>query len=372
MRITLNKVLICIIICTAYLPLMTLASANDGGGSLIDELSKIDSFHPPTSNDPRAPLYDEWHYFNIIDEKQNIKFITTMTLKGNISSPTMSAAVVLINYLTPVKENLTIDRYPIIQARWSDKTPDLQIAESNVTLTKEGYYVHVESKDAKTVFDAVFKPEAEQSPVFNSSYESYKIINWLVASPKMRVTGTLTINKGTASEKTYKLQDARGYHDHNWGYWLWQDDIGWDWGQASNMRNYPGEESRGTYTFAFGNITNKNHTESKMAVLEIWKNKRITTSFEGNEIKIQRFMMNSISELPNNPFPMVTSLKANSGENRINILFTTEKITPIPIPLENGNGYRIIWELVGSYRVFGYISGKPISYTTNGYLEYIA
>ncbi len=336
------------------------------------ELPEIDSFHPPSSGDPRILTYKEWHYFNILDEEQNLSFVTTLTLMGNTSDPTMSVAVVLMNYLTQAKENLTIDNYPVTLAQWSDKTPDMRIAASAVKLTEQGYSVHLESSDAHTVLDAIFKPEAEQSPVLTASYEGYKIFNWLVISPKMKVNGALTIDKGTTSEKTYFLKNVRGYHDHNWGFWLWEDDIGWDWGQATEKENFKRADDTGTYAFSFGNITNKNHTESKAAVLEIWTNKKITARFEGNEIQIERDIMMNISQLPETSFPLVTSVKAESGENTVHIVFTTEHFTPIPVLLESGGGYRIVWELIGSYKVSGYIDGKKISYTTKGYLEYVA
>lgn len=337
-----------------------------------NELSEIDSFHPPSSDDPRILMYKEWHYFNILDEEQNLSFVTTLTLMGNISDPTMSVAVVLMNYLTQSKENLTIDNYPVTLAQWSDETPDLRIAGSTVMLTEKGYYVHLESNDAQTVLDAIFKPEAYQSPVLNAPYNGYKIFNWLVISPKMKVNGALTINKGTTSEKTYLLKNVRGYHDHNWGYWLWEDNLGWDWGQAAEIENFKRAEDSGTYAFSFGNITNKDHTESKKAVLEIWKNKKITAHFEGDEIQIQRDTMMNVPQLSETPFPLVTSLNADSEENTVHIVFTTEQFTPIPTPLESGNGYRIVWELIGSYEVSGYINGKKISYMTKGYLEYVA
>ncbi len=337
-----------------------------------DELSEIDSFHPPSSGDPRILMYKEWHYFNILDEEQNLSFVTTLTLMGNTSDPAMSVAVVLMNYLMQAKENLTIDRYPVTLAHWSNKTPDLRISESTVMLTERGYYVHLESSDAQTVLDAIFKPEAEQSSVLNASYEEYKTINWLVTSPKMKVNGALTINRGTTSEKTYLLKNVRGYHDHNWGYWLWEDNLGWDWGQAVEKKNFKRADDTGTYTFSFGNITNKDHTESKTAVLEIWKNKKITARFESDEIQIQRDIMMNVPQLPETPFPLVTYINADSGENSVHIVFTTEQFSPIPAPLESSSGYRIIWELIGSYEVSGIIDGKQISYTTKGYLEYVS
>jgi hypothetical protein len=56
-------------------------------------------------------------------------------------------------------------------------------------------------------------------------------------------------------------------------------------------------------------------------------------------------------------------------KNKLDLL---QQFTSIPILLESGKGYRIVWELIGSYEVSGYIDGKQISYTTKGYLEYVA
>jgi len=207
--------------------------------------------------------------------------------------------------------------------------------------------------------DAMFRPEAENGSVFSVADEPGRVINWFVASPKMNVDGILTINKGTPMEKTYRLENARGYHDHNWGFWLWQDDLGWDWGQAS-----------GKYTFGFGHITNNNHTASKGAVLEVWKDKKKVAAFRDTEIKIRRDKMMNLPGMPDNPFPLVTVLNASSGGNELNIEFDTERLTPIMIPF--GGGYRVIWELSGTYKVSGYIGNKPVSYETTGYLEYVA
>lgn len=335
---------------------LALAFTDESRGGTND-LSVLDSFHPPKSDDPRISMYKEWHYFNILDDEQNLSFITTLSLNGNIYDLEKSAAGVLISYLTPDKNSFTRDAYPISQAQWSDKSPDLYISGSNVILTEQGYHVHVESTD--TVFDAIFRPEAENGTVFNAQAESGRVINWFVASPKMNVNGLLTINKGTPQEKTYTLKNIKGYHDHNWGFWMWQDDLGWDWGQAA-----------GKYTLSFGNITNNNHTASIDAVLEVWKNKNKLAMFKDGEIKIRRDKMMSTPRLPDNPFPVVTIINATSDDNKLNIVFTTERFTPVLLPIPEG--YRIIWELSGKYEVSGYLDGKPISYETTGYLEYVA
>ena len=345
-------------------------------GSQINELAQIDSFHPPEIGDPRIPMYNEWHYFNVIDEEQNLSFMTTLRLCGNIYdlyNPLNGTAVVVLSYSTPGGSNMTVDPYPMLLAEYSNETPDLRINSSTVTLTDEGYYVHVESANGQTVFDALFKPFTEPAPLFVAPYDQDgqdRVINWLVASPKMKVNGTLTIRKGTTLEHTYTLENVKDYHDHNWGYWLWQDDIGWDWGQASETKNHLDGNDVGKYAFCFGNVTNNGHNESRGAVLNIWKNKKIIAGFENETIQIQRYGMVPVSEL-NNSFPMYTVLTANDGENSMSIRFSTEDVSPLPIPI-GIDKYLVIWELTGTYEVRGFIDGKPVSYTSKGFMEYVA
>jgi len=75
--------------------------------------------------------------------------------------------------------------------------------------------------------------------------------------------------------------------------------------------------------------------------------------------------------LPNNSFPWDTIITADSGENSMNITFKTEYFAPLPIQI-GINKYLVIWELTGTYNVNGYIDGKPVSYTSEGFLEYVA
>jgi hypothetical protein len=336
--------------------------ANEGG-SLTDQLSGIDAFHPPSIGETRIDLYNEWHYFNVIDEQQNLSFVTTLKLNGNISNesnflpyPFVGSANVLIDYHTPDGRNSTIEG--ITEVEYSTEVPDLRMNNNTVKLTKNGYYVHVESSDGQTVFNALFKPCTELVPLFNITYAPDRVINWLPASSKMKVTGTLTINKGTSLEKTYVLKNAKGYHDHNWGYWAWSDDIGWNWGQASETMT---GNDNGKYTFSFGDITNNDHTE---------KNKKMIADFN-NETEIQHYEYFTYLQLPNNPFPMVTVLNATSYEDTLNITFVTDYVTPIPIPI-GFNEFLVIWEMTGTYYVNGSIDGKSICYKTKGFLEYVA
>ncbi len=164
----------------------------DQSNRFVKELKHLDVFHPPKDSSQML-LYNEWQYFNIMDEKQNISIACSFQLNG-----ALSASEVFFGYHTRNgTSNASPGAYPLSIAKYSARTPDVTIANSTVKLTPDGYSVHVASDDGSKVLDALFIPESEPSPDYISrgfSPAHGGIINWLVASPKMKVDGKLTVD----------------------------------------------------------------------------------------------------------------------------------------------------------------------------------
>ncbi|WP_440945766.1 hypothetical protein ACSAZL_16915 [Methanosarcina sp. T3] len=361
--------------------------------SLIGELKQVDAFHPP-ADDNLMPLYNEWHYFNIIDEEQNLSIICVFKLNG-----CLSASEILLEYNTDNgNSNAYYKVYPIDIAEYSSETPDVTIASNTVKLTPQGYSVHIISEDGSKVFDALFKPEVEPSPVFSAADFSPVyggVINWIVTSPKMKVNGELTVDG-----KMYTLKNARGYHDHNWGYWSWGDNLGWDWGQTTQTKNSLNGSDLGKYSLNFGNITDASFTQSFSSVLRLWRNREIIATFSDADMQVihSNFVGGPVpvpylgAYMPPDsfPLPLDTDILASSDSgDYLTIKFTTESVHCVPllvaVPMTDSNGspltdeygniiikYRIIWEMIGTYQVDGEIDGKPISYIADGFMEYVS
>ncbi len=91
-------------------------------------------------------------------------------------------------------------------------------------------------------------------------------------------------------------------------------------------------------------------------------------------MQIQHYGMTTLPQIPelqNNSFPGYTVLNADDGENSMIISFTTDDVSPIAVSTGD-NKYLVIWELTGTYVVNGYIDGKTVSYTSKGFMEYVA
>jgi hypothetical protein len=378
-----REILIPVIFILTLMMVFSGVALADQSNSLIKELKSADVFHPP-ADAKQMSLYNEWHYFNVIDEKQNLSIICTFKLNGYSST----SELLLGYHMNDGNSNASFSAYPISAAKYSSKTPDVTIANSTVRLTPEGYLVHVISNDGTQVLDALFKSEAEPSPAYNARGFSPVyggIINWIVASPKMKVNGKLTVNG-----KTYVLNNAKGYHDHNWGYWNWGD-LGWDWGQITQNKNRLNGDYLGEYSLNFGNITDTTSTRSLRSVLNVWRNSKIAATFKDKnmQVKHSNFVSQPIplypgASLPADsfPLPLNTVVHVSSGSrDYLNIKFTADpgRCAPLPlsVPTIDGNGnvlikYRIIWEMIGTYQVDGKITGEPVSYTADGFMEYVS
>jgi len=81
------------------------------------------------------------------------------------------------------------------------------------------------------------------------------------------------------------------------------------------------------------------------------------------------------------PLPLKTDVFVSSDcGDYLNIEFTNKPEHCVPLPVtvptvdENGNvtiEYRVIWEMIGTYRVNGEINGETVSYVANGFAEYV-
>jgi hypothetical protein len=105
---------------------------------------------------------------------------------------------------------------------------------------------------------------------------------------------------------------------------------------------------------------------------------------EHSNFNTQKIWLSQGVFLPENSFPLPFNTKvtvSSKSGDYLNINFTTDfarsSFIPITIKTLDTNGnmvtkFRIIWEMRGAYQVNGKIKGKPISFTSNGFMEYVS
>lgn len=325
-----NQLIIIIILILALL--VPITSAAEPNSKLIRELSLIDSFHPDISDD-----YEEWHYFNIIDEERDLKFFVTFKIHDD---PIQSYASIIMFYnivddFGGVNESYLIDN----NVEYSGESPDLKISDNYVKLLPNGYKVYakgIDNEDNEIIFDVTYIPMGEPTSVFSGPFgDSDTTMNWVSAAPACKVNGNLIIDG-----VDFPLKGVRGYHDHNWGEWSWGNNIGWDWGQAIQANNENGN-TVGRYCIVLGRLTDSFHERESGNRLLLWKNKHQIAVFNHVDFEYE------MTELYPSKIT-ATATAEDNGNSITSTFFRTSNAIPLPL-YEPGNAIpTIIWELTGN------------------------
>ncbi len=349
------------ILTLSSIPIISTAEPNS---KLIRELSTIDSFHPDLSGDS----YKEWHYFNFIDEENDLKFFVTFLIAGNLGDPLESYGSIILAYNIEDNFGGSSIPYSISEIEYSIDSPDLTISNNYVELLPNGYKVHAEGiilpSGDPIIFDATYIPKAEPTSIFKGTIgDSYvDNMNWVSAAPACKVIGNLIIG-----EEDFLLDGVRGYHDHNWGTWSWGDNIGWDWGQGIEANNDDADTDVGRYCIVLGRLTDSSHSSENGNRLLLWKNKHQIAVFENVDFEYEWIMV---------PYPHLSTITATAEDDSGNYIistFSTSYAIPLELlcdPLIPQTSCTTILELTGTYDVSGTIDGKTINFQAAGFAEY--
>ena len=89
---------------------------------------------------------------------------------------------------------------------------------------------------------------------------------------------------------------------------------------------------------------------------------------DGLKISIEKEMM-PVEDMPGISVPSESKMIVSSGNDFLKVTFTTEDYAPIYLPI--AGGYRVLWQLTGTYWVKGYVDGRKVRFRTTGSTEYL-
>ena len=233
-----------------------------------------DSLNPPTLFDPKISLYKEWHHFNLFDAKNKIFGLFNFAIDGNPydkNKRILTKNIIIRDgkgkYYTNI-EAIQSDSFNI-----SHLYPDLGYDDVSITyhdgLYNVDFVMNTMPISGKLKFQVACDPISTITKPFGSGY-----LGW-TAIPRVRINGNLTIN-----EINYKIKNALGYHDHDWGRFKWGERVGWIW--ALFLENkYNG------ITFLIDVRTNGIGGKQFEKFFYIYKNGKIDKMFSGADINIK-------------------------------------------------------------------------------------
>lgn len=179
---------------------------------------------------PYNAAYNEWWYFNLYDEANNLQAIFTYQVADPLDLTGQGAG----DLTAVVYEGQNIitesDLYPLTSFTASYSAANVSLGLNTITVDgPNSYLVAGSSLDGRLTWNLHY--ERESYPWFAGDHIqvaslAWEQMSWLVYMPRANVSGSLTIDGNT-----YDIH-CSGYHDHNWGQWNFETVL-WNWAQYS-------------------------------------------------------------------------------------------------------------------------------------------
>ncbi len=176
--------------------------------------------------------YIEWWYFNLIDDVTGIQAIFHYSIFNPDNILQFGRTNVGANIFTPQGILHESDSFPTDSFWASETEPHVKIGNQDVNFIEvighNTFHIVGSIGNGRISWDLYYEPQiapwyaADRQHVGRRPWEH---MSWLVYAPGAYVSGEVVLDG-----KTYHVQQASGYHDHNWGEWNPFNAL-WNWVQ---------------------------------------------------------------------------------------------------------------------------------------------
>lgn len=175
----------------------------------------------------RAGNYIEWWYFNFYQE--DIQGVIAFAFADPSNRLGFERASVLSLVYLNNEKFCYLDDYNLNEATASYQKADIDIGGNVLfAINEDKYEMHGMSKNKRLKWRLNYNRLDEESwyPFKRESvgFMPWEWMDWLIFMPKAEVSGYITLDG-----VDYPI-DAIGYHDHNWGEWIYLE-ARWNWMQ---------------------------------------------------------------------------------------------------------------------------------------------
>jgi hypothetical protein len=194
-------------------------------------------------------------------------------------------------------------------------------------------------------------------------------ISWSVI-PRLSLSGTLK-----ADDVALDLGRATGYHDRNWGQWMWGDDARWDWAVFAAEGGDPMVVFTRDTTRDGAVVAGPIVLVDTAAGRRIFQDASVSVSLSG-ELEPPRLRlpgaMAALHQDRRDPrLPARMSLRCEDGFDVLEIEFRGESACQLITAEAAGSGYGFIHEIAGTFSMSARLRGERVDATGLAVFEYV-
>ena len=337
--------------------------------TLIGDDFARDVLSSPDTAALASQRYSEWYHFTFGDVRAGIGGVVNFALFGDVRDPERGrASMSLVVHEGARRWSGTVDMYGTDEARFTPGTVGLAMGSNTVRFDEGRYAVAAELKNRTVSIDATWTPRADAVRVENIG----GFVNSFIV-PRLDVTGVVRIG-----DRAIALERAGGYHDHNWGAWDWDRDVGWNWGYLLEA-GAPRERENAV---VFGQVTDATRGAARSGLVVMrWRGAKLTQVFLDDAVTLEALGRLAVEPprvpgvlalfVPGRVAPVPEHLRvvAADGADTLRIDCRVRDAIHFLIPHAAGNGQTTVAELAGDYAASGELDGESVAFTCPAFAE---
>ena len=197
-------------------------------------------------------------------------------------------------------------------------------------------------------------------------------INWMVI-PRLEATGVATIG-----DRTYRLDRAPAYHDHNWGHFDWGKNFAWEWGFSLP----PSVDC--PWSLVFVRLADRGHTRALTQGLFLWNHEKHFRIFRGSDMVVSPTgflrqtpfrlpgIMNVLSPGAASDVPQRLEARAEGDGDWAEFCFDADDVAQVCIPNDTDDAaVTVINEVGGNLALEGEVRGQQIEMKGRAMFEFV-
>jgi hypothetical protein len=344
-------------------------------GLIPQAVGIVDRPHVPMPGDPGLGRYKEWWHFNLLDDASGLDLIVNLSLSGNIREADQGQAnLILLSHEPSIGWTGGVAQYDGLAAILSEDTVDLRLGGSNIGFDGEAYRLKMRDLEHGPIeLDLRLRPATEPMLVWKNTPIGEGHINWLILAD-LTVEGEIQI-----ADRRYLMHKARCYHDHNWGFWRWGENFGWDWGFCAAATEVEGRPLSFVYDRTVDRAGNRVVEHS----LVLWHGEKLLKFFARHMIQMRRAghyrgrvrripgVANLINPAQVGTIPGRVDIIACDEEDRLEASYIPDTALQIGIPRETGFGLVELNETLGWLTLSGSVGGMSFMTTRRACFEFV-
>ena len=339
-------------------------------------LGILDRPHFPKPGAPGLERFKEWFHFNILVPDSSTDLVINFSFAGDVTRAGAGQAdvIALVHHRARGWQG-GIDSYDASAAVANPERLALSVADAaSLSYQKGLYHLALQRHDGSMALQAVLTPLVEPMLLWHDTPLGSGSINWLI-TPHMEASGELTIGG-----EQLVFHEAYSYHDHNWGYWKWGEDFGWEWGFFAQMTRAMGE---GRFIIVSDRTSTRQGDVSLEHTLAVWRDAKLVKVFTRQMLRSRRHgrFAGTTPRHPGAANLVVTGTvqtvperfvsSARDEGDWIDFEYVVDAACQISIPNELSFGVIGLNETFGELAVRGVLNGENLEFSARACFEFL-